>query len=441
MVFFMVKYHHEILLLYIKCNLQMVFAATRTIEMSYQRLSEISDDLILGVSDHHYIRSELSVALEPPYQNVTILKGARGVGKSTLLQQFLLKKRMNGCAALYISADSTLLTSSLAEFAHEYYKRAGQYLAIDEIHKYENWQAELKTILDAFPALKVMVSGSSSLNLDYASTDLSRRHVMLHAKGLSFREYVNKHYNLNVMLYSLNDILSGAEEISVSITRIFRENKCDLLTLFRDYLRSGYFLTRDNYPTEMRYYDSLINSVNSVIDSDLSAVHKDIDSISREKIKRLLKHLSLKCPFTPNVAELSRQLSIPNDNSLKKYLYYLSEAEVLTNLYPRDKSTKDFQRPQKIFLNNTNFAYAYSTEPEIGSIRETFAANCLQNQGELTVPTFGDFCLDGEYTFEIGGRSKNKRQIKSIKNSYVFVDDILSVENDKLPLWLLGFLW
>ena len=409
--------------------------------MTYQRLNEISDDLISSAGDYFYIRTELFSALEPPSKNVTILKGARGIGKSTLLQQFLLKKRDAGYKVSYISADSTLLNTTLAEFAHEYYKRGGEYLAIDEIHKYGGWQAEVKTILDAFPNVKLMASGSSSLSLDYTSADLSRRHVMLRAKGLSFREYVNKNHQFSLKIISLPDIMSSAEEITLQIAKLFRVNKLDLLAIFKLYLREGYFLTRDNYPTAMRYYDSLLSSINSVIESDLSAVHKEIDSVSRSNIKRLLKHIAVKCPFTPNIAELSRNLSIANDNSLKKYLYYLSEGEVLTNLYSANKSHKDFQKPHKIFLNNTNFAYAYCQEPLVGTIRETFVANCLSDSGELTAPTFGDFCLNDHYTFEIGGRNKNRKQLKSIKNSFVFADDIVSVERDNLPLWLLGFLW
>ncbi len=409
--------------------------------MTYQRLNEISDNLISSVSDYAYVRTELFSALEPPNKNITLLKGARGIGKSTLLQQFLLKKRDAGYKVSYISADSTLLNITLAEFAHEYIKRGGEYLAIDEIHKYAGWQAEVKTILDAFPHIKLMASGASSLNLDYASADLSRRHVMLHAKGLSFREYINKNYALNLKVISLNDIFASAEEIVLQITKIFQKDKLDLLALFKLYCREGYFLTRDNYATATLYYDSLLNSINSVIESDLSVVHKEIDSVSRNNIKQLLRHIAVKCPFTPNISELSRNLSIANDNSLKKYLYYLSEGEVLTNLYSANKSHKDFQKPHKIFLNNTNFAYAYSLEPAIGTIRETFVANCLYDSGELTAPTFGDFCLNDQYTFEIGGKSKNKKQLKSIKNSFVFADDILSVENDNIPLWLLGFLW
>jgi predicted AAA+ superfamily ATPase len=409
--------------------------------MSYQRLTEISDDLISNTQIYTFIRQELLNALEPPNNNVSILKGARGIGKSTLMQQFLLQKQLTGSKVLYISADSTLLNLKLAEFAHEYNKRGGVYLGIDEIHKYPGWQAEVKTILDAFPQIKLVVSGSSSLNLDYASVDLSRRHVMLQAKGLSFREYINKNYQLNFDHCSLSKILTQAEELAVHITKLARQNKIDLLESFHSYLQSGYFISRNNYATDLIYYSSLINTVNSIIDADLSSVYKDIDNLSKQKIKVLLKHIAAKCPFTPNITELSKHLEIANDNTLKKYLYYLSKGEVLINLYASNKSHKDFQKPQKIFLNNTNFAYAFTSEPNIGTVRETFVANCLTGLGELTAPMSGDFCLDGQLTFEIGGRSKNNRQIKSVTNSYVFADNILSVTNNSLPLWLLGFLW
>lgn len=409
--------------------------------MSFQRLNEISNDLIAEAANFSFVRSELFDALNPPKQNAVILKGARGIGKSTLIQQFLLNRQKKGSKVLYVSADSTLLDIGLAKFAHEYQKRGGDYLAFDEIHKYDGWQAEVKTILDSFTNLKVLVSGSSSTSLDYASTDLSRRHIMLSAQGLSFREYVEKTHQLKFSSYSLRDILNNSEEIVPQITKVFRHSSLDLLEIFKKYLRCGYFLSRDNYHTETLYYDSLLNTMNSVIDADLPYVHNDIDNLSKQKIKLLLKQVAAKCPFTPNISELSRSLNIANDNTLKKYLYYLSEGEVLTNLYSSNKSYKDFQRPQKIFLNNTNYAYAHEEFPLVGTIRETFVANCLRNQGDLTAPTFGDFCLNGEWIFEVGGRSKNKRQIKSVKQGYVFADDIMSVEHGIFPLWLLGFLW
>ncbi len=371
----------------------------------------------------------------------TILKGARGVGKSTLIRQFLFNKQKNGDKVLNISADSTLIDTKLAQLAYEFNKMGGVYLALDEIHKYNGWQAEVKTIVDSFPNIKLIISGSSSLNLDNAAADLSRRHIMLHAKGLSFREFLKKTYDLNFNSFTLEQILANISELLIDINGECIKYNIDLLQEFKVYLQQGYFLSRQECRTDKIYFDSLNNSINSTIETDLPSVYTDIDNISKQNIKKLLKHIALKCPFTPNISELAVNLGIANDNTLKKYLYYLHTGEILTNLYASNKSHKDFQKPHKIFLNNTNYSYAFCETPDIGTVRETFVANCLNAIGDLTAPTYGDFCLNDKWTFEVGGKNKKNRQIKLVENSYVLADDILSVEKGRIPLWLLGFLW
>jgi len=404
-------------------------------------LNQISTELIKEASMYTYVRAGLFNMLDPPKQNIVILRGARGIGKSTLLLQYLSEQQYRGHKVLYVSADSAIIPDTLAKLAYDFYFSGGEYLAIDEIHKYIGWQPEAKTIIDSFPKLKVLVSGSSSLNLDYAAADLSRRHIMLQAKGLSFREFLNKNYLTQFRAYDLVEILTNAEDLAVDIMQQLRIHKIDLIELFHLYLQEGYFITRDKYKSEGIYYSSLINTINSVIDSDLPSVYHDLDNLSIQKIKLLLKHVAQKCPFTPNIKELSSHLGIAKDNTLKKYLQYLHDGEVLLNLYPVNKSHKDFLKPQKIFLNNSNYAYAFGNNPEIGTIRETFVANCLNGLGDLTAPTYGDFCLDNNWTFEVGGKTKTKKQIKDINNSYVLADDILWANKDIIPLWLLGFLW
>lgn len=408
---------------------------------NYQLLAELSEATITEASELPYVRQSIFTQLEPPKQNAIILKGARGVGKSTVIKQFLAHKKKQKCKVFYISADSIFLDCSLAEMALEYNKRGGEYLAIDEIHRYpKEWQQELKTIIDSFSRLKLIVSGSSSLKLDYVISDLSRRHVMVHVKGLSFREYLNKNYSFDFSAELLTDLLINAEDFCRDIAKRVIIQDLDLLSIFYKYLQEGYFLSRDNYDSLVIYFDSLINTINSIIDSDLSYVHFDIDQIAREKIKAILRHISAKCPFTPNIAELSRDINIVNDNVLKKYLFYLDEGEILINLYPKNSSHKDFQRPQKILLNNTNFSYAFNHAPDVGALRETYVANCLRGLGTLTAPDSGDFCLNDTWTFEVGGKSKKRSQIKNNTSAYVLADNLMWVEDRKLPLWLLGFI-
>ncbi len=221
---------------------------------------------------------------------------------------------------------------------------------------------------------------------------------------------------------------------------MLQEHKLNVIEIFHEYLREGYFITRNNFNRVGLYYDSLINSINSTIEVDLPSIYTDLDGQSIYNIKAMLKHIARKCPFTPNIQELSTAVGISKDNTLKKYLQYLHDGEIILNLYHTDKFHKDFLKPQKIFLNNPNYAYAFFATPDIGTIRETFVANCLINFGDLTAPAKGDFCLNDQWTFEVDGRSK-KKQLKTIKNSFVLADNILLANHTTIPLWILGFLW
>jgi predicted AAA+ superfamily ATPase len=409
--------------------------------MSYQLLNAISNDLIKEISTFKYVRSNLFSDLEPSSQIAIILKGARGIGKSTVLLQFLHQKQKFGHKVLYLSADSSVISHSLTELAFELNKSGVSYLAIDEIHKYADWQREVKTILDSFPKLKLIVSGSSSLHLNYKVADLSRRHIMLRAKGLSFREYLEKNYSLNLKKYSLIEILENTDSIVNEVINELQDKKINVIEIFHIYLREGYFITRDNFNRIGLYYDSLINSINSTIEVDLPSVYTELDGQSIYNIKSMLKHIARKCPFTPNIQEISSALGIAKDNTLKKYLQYLNDGEIILNLYHVGKFHKNFLKPQKIFLNNPNYAYALFDTPDIGTIRETFVANCLVNYGDLTAPAQGDFCLNDKWTFEVGGRSKTKKQLKGIKDSFVLADNTLLPNRSTIPLWVLGFLW
>jgi predicted AAA+ superfamily ATPase len=184
-----------------------------------------------------------------------------------------------------------------------------------------------------------------------------------------------------------------------------------------------------------------LNSIAKVVEEDVFLSCDGVDKQSVLNMKRLLRHISHKCPFTPNISELSRSLSIANDNTLKKYLLMLSDADVLRNLYRQDKSHKDFPRPEKIFLENTNYMYAHSDAADIGNVRETFVANTLSKNHFITAPRQGDILVDNKYLFEIGGRGKKRTKIKNISDAFVVADNILHGDKNKIPLWILGLLW
>ncbi len=409
--------------------------------MNYNSLRQISDDLLDEAQSLPFIRQTIYDGLEPPKQKVIIVKGPRGAGKTTAILQFLANKRDQGKPTLYLSADSVYLSGGLDDLALKYHTSGGGYLAIDEVHKYPQWSRYVKSILDAFPKIKLIASGSSSLTIANQSADLSRRHLMLKTTGLSFREYLSMSYGIKLDTCSLAYILEQHEDISHQMVREIKAYNIDIIDLFHTYLAEGYFPSRADFEKTGSYYQSLLNSVMKVIEEDIFLTFDGLDKQSLQNMKRLLRHISNKCPFTPNISELSRSLEIANDNTLKKYLSMLNDAEVIRNLYRQDKSHKDFPRPEKIFLENTNYMYAHSDTPDIGNVRETFVANALSRDHLITAPKQADFLVDNQYLLEIGGKHKKRRQIKNMADAFIISDDILHGENNKIPLWLLGLLW
>jgi len=165
-------------------------------------------------------------------QKLVGIVGARGVGKTTFLIQHLKKLDLPFSKKLYISAD-TITIPSLFKVAEMFSKDAGEILVIDEIHKYQNFEIELKKIYDILD-LKVIFSGSSALKIDNAKADLSRRAILHHVYGLSFREFVELSRGIELKTYSLEDILERHVDIAHELLEKF-----NLTLLFRAYIKSG----------------------------------------------------------------------------------------------------------------------------------------------------------------------------------------------------------
>ena len=108
-----------------------------------------------------------------------ILKGPKGVGKSTMMKQFIKQNYSpDDRHVLYCSADTSYFsTHTLEEVADRFVMLGGTHLFIDEIHKYPGWSNEVKEIYDAHKGLRIVLSGSSLVKLNDGDADLSRRMV------------------------------------------------------------------------------------------------------------------------------------------------------------------------------------------------------------------------------------------------------------------------
>ncbi len=366
-------------------------------------------------------------------QRMIGIKGPRGAGKTTLMLQHLKYDLGLPPEALYITADHTwFYNHTLLDTANDWYKQGGKILFIDEVHKYENWSVELKNIYDGLPEMQVIFSASSALDIYRGEADLSRRVVSYLLAGLSFREYLIFTNGVSFDAFKIEDINNNHRSLSRMITEDFRP-----LPAFRKYLKVGYLpIIAEGEDT---YLMKLNQVINTIVDTDLAYI-VSYNSGTAIKVKKLLGVIAESVPFKPNIAALARKLDLSRD-SVYQYINQLQDARLLNTLNSEGKGVSTLQKPDKIFLENTNLAFALKEKPDIGNIRETFVLNQLLNAGlKVNSPAEGDFAVGG-LTIEVGGKGKNSSQVKQLDNYLIAADDIETGGGNKVPIWLLGFLY
>ncbi len=367
-------------------------------------------------------------------QRLIGIKGSRGVGKTTLLLQYIKTNYKLSTDALYVSLDDPYFYQhKLIDFADDFVSQGGKHLFLDEVHKYPDWAIEIKKIYDYHQHLKVVFTGSSLLEILNARADLSRRALVYTMHGLSFREFLQYRYNLDIQRLSLADVLSNHIKIALKIRKNFKP-----LMYFDEYLKTGYFPFQEN--NDVLYYKRLEEIIYMIIEIELPVLRK-VDVSRIPKIKQLLFIISQSVPFKPNISALAKKINISR-NSLLEYINGLSDAEILTRLLKDSFGISLLQKPEKIFLSNTNYMYAFmNTQPNIGNLRETFFLNQLTQNHSVTYPEKGDFLIDNKYLFEIGGKDKSNKQIQGIENAFIAADNIEFGYGNRIPLWLFGFLY
>lgn len=361
--------------------------------------------------------------------------GARGTGKTTLLlQQLKLRYGQTG-GGLYVTLDDLYFTGNrLLNLAEQFVQVGGKALFIDEVHKYPDWAREIKLMYDTHRDLTIVFTGSSVTEMIHQDADLSRRAVRYDMPGLSFREYLAFERAADLPVLTLEDILQRHTGLAADMSATIKP-----LMLWKDYVHTGYYpFYLENKST---YHIRLEQVVKMVIESDLRYI-EGFDPVKSRKVYELLYILATNVPFKPNITSLSAKTGI-HRNTLTLYLRHLEKARLINLLYAAGNSVSILQKPEKIFLENTNLQYALApVGVNRGTLRETFFLNQLVNAGHrMTVPAAGDFLVDDEYVFEIGGKDKTTRQVKDTRNAYVAADDLETGALNRIPLWIFGFLY
>ena len=361
------------------------------------------------------------------------IKGARGVGKTTMLLQHILENYEDIDQTLYASLDNLwFATHSLMDLVDWADRHGISRLYLDEVHRYEGWSQALKNIYDDYPDMSIVYTSSSLLVLDNATVDMSRRQTPYTLHGLSFREYLDLEGIFKTEEIPLDDILTHHVKKAMEIVGSIK-----VAPLFEAYLAHGYYPfyreSLEDFPSRLR------ETVTVVIDSDLPAV-ENVTYETLQKVKKLLMIISEHVPFEPNMSELWRQLSTDNESGLKM-LYALDKARVLALLTTKTKNYKSLTKPDKIFLGNPNLMHVLCPKVDKGNERETFFISQLRVLHDVRCPKQGDFLIDDKHLFEVGGKGKTFEQIADVPDSYLAVDDTEVGSGCRIPLWLFGFLY
>lgn len=387
-----------------------------------QILKQLSDRLISRI-DTSFLRYMYHIL---PWENrMTALVGPRGVGKTTLLLQYI-KLNLNLNDTLYVNAESIYFASNtLFDTAMKFVQQGGKHLFIDEVHKYASWATELKMIYDNLPELQVVFTGSSILDIYKGASDLSRRVLIYTMQGMSFREYLNMKQGLDLPAYSLEQILQHQVKVLDKVEHP--------LPVFGEYLRQGYY----PFYSDMGFYVRLNQIVSMTLETDIPQYANYSIAVSR-KLKELMQVVADSVPFKPNLTSIASTLNVDRKN-LPDYFDLMARAGLIAALRESTTGIRKLGKVEKLYLDNTNLSYALSSNtPEIGNLRETFFLNQMRVNYQVTNSPISDFLIDGK-TFEIGGKKKGQKQIADAAEGYIVKDDIEIGFGNVLPLWTFGF--
>jgi len=382
----------------------------------FEQSNKLISEIDLGFL--RYMHDEIN------WQNRMIgLIGPRGVGKTTLVLQYI-KQNLNINGALYVSAeDFYFVDNKITDLADKFVKYGGKYLFIDEIHKYKDWSKELKLIYDYHKELNIVFTGSSVLDIKKGVSDLSRRAIVYNMQGLSFREYLQLFHKIMIQTFTLEDILNHKVE-ALDLKRP--------LPLFEDYLKKGYypFALEDDFETRLKQV------INQTLEVDIP-IFADMNVSTGRKLKQLLSIISKSVPFKPNMTKIAEILSASRNN-IADYCLYIEEAGMIAQLRNNTEGIRGLGKVEKIYLDNPNLIYSLAQDnSNIGNIRETFFLNQMRVRHNVFVSNIGDFFIDNN-VFEVGGKGKGQKQIKDAENGYIVKDDIEKGYLNTIPLWHFG---
>ena len=361
--------------------------------------------------------------------------GGRGVGKTTLLLQLMKTRLGKNDRGLYLSLDDSYFAShSLLDTAQKSVQGGITHLFIDELHKYPDGLNDIQVIEREMPDLSVVFAASSLGDHDSIFYELSRIADLHFLPGLSFREYLAFRHQHYFPIIPFNELV---EYNRIPGDKVL--NRIRPLQYFDDYLRLGYYPA--GYEGEMDSVVWIKELLARILEGDFTAVHH-IDYESILKIKRILMILAENGPLKPNIEKLADQVGTTRD-SLLKFLKYMHKAGLIGWLTGGQEDINYVNKPDRLCLNHPNLIRAlYGDNAESSNIYESFLLNQLRVSHQVNLTIEGDFLIDQEYVFELTwSNAKRKRKSEGSILKYEISPGAEKRDTNKLPLWMIGFLY
>ena len=360
------------------------------------------------------------------------IKGTRGVGKTTFLLQYAKEKFARGDRqCLYINMNNFYFQSrGIADFAADFVNHGGKVLLIDQVFKQPDWSSELRKCYDRYPELKIIFTGSSVMRLKDENPELNGIVKSYNLRGFSFREYLNIITGNHFKAYSLDEILSQHESIVKEILPLVSPSQH-----FRNYIHHGFY---PFFLEQRNFSENLLKTMNMMTEVDILLI-KQIDLKYLTKIKKLFYLLSLNPTKAPNISQLAQDIETSRA-TVMNYIKYLADARLINMMY---LVGDDFpKKPSKIMMHNPNLMY--TIYPIVGDEQvamETFFVNALWKDHLVNQGNKEQFYIvDEKRKFRIcDARVTNKVRYN---NDTIYARYNTEVGKDnKIPLWLFGFLY
>lgn len=360
------------------------------------------------------------------------VKGTRGVGKTSFLLQYAKEKyepRDRQC--LYINMNNFYFQDKgIAEFAGEFVAKGGKVLLIDQVFKQPNWSSDLRKCYDLYPDLRIIFTGSSVMRLKEENPELNGVVKSYDLRGFSFREFLNLMTGNNFRPYTLDDIIEDHEHIIKTILP-----KASPLKYFRDYLHHGFY---PFFLENRSFSENLLKTMNMMTEVDILLI-KQIELKYLTKIKKLFYLLAVNGPKAPNISNLAHEINTSRA-TVMNYIKYLADARLINIIYPVGE---DFpKKPSKVMLQNPNLMYSiYPIKVEEQNVMETFFVNSLWKDHAVNQGGKEHFYIvDEKNKFRVCDATSEHKIRYNNDTIYVRYNTEVGKDN-RIPLWLLGFLY